>query len=393
MTGVARADPAVAVVIPNHNGRHHLEECLRSLSGLDYPKERISVVLVDNGSVDGSVEYLTTHHPEVRVVAHPVNLGFSAACNAGAAASSDAEIVVFLNNDMRVESRFLRELTAPIVDGRAPCTGAKILSWDGSTVDFAGGGMAFHGIGFQRGSRDGGATGGVGQREEGPTLFACGGAMAIARELFERVGGFDEDFFAYYEDADLGWRLWVLGYSVLFVPRAVCYHHHSATSRVFPREQIRMLQVRNPLLTVLKNYEAANVERVLLSSVLLAANRALEISGIDRNRFRIEPGESHPTAGLREVLDRAARRFRKNSIVSTLAIADLVALADVGVLLPRFVEKRARIQAGRARSDAEIAPLFGNPFWCVEPGARFERTQRGIEEFFRIHEIFRSSPR
>jgi GT2 family glycosyltransferase len=366
---------------------------LTSLGELDYPKDRISVIVVDNGSVDGSVQHLAARHPSVRVVVNPANLGFSAACNAGAALAADADVVVFLNNDMRVEKGFLRELLTPIEEGNAQCVAAKILSWDGKRIDFAGGGMAFHGIGFQRGYQEAKGAGpapAAGQDLDGPTLFACGGAMAIVRRVFEEAGGFDEDFFAYYEDADLGWRLWILGHTVRFAPRAVCYHHHAATSRAFPPEQIRMLQVRNPLLTVVKNYGEASVERILAASLLLAANRAVKIGGIDTSAFRIEREGSRPIGGVREVLVRAQRRLGRKTVVSKLAVADLVALADVGALLPKMAVKRARIQAARKRSDAEIAPLFLNPFWCVEPSETFERTQRALEEFFRIRELFRA---
>ena len=118
--------PRVSIVILNWNGRHHLDGCFESLDGLDYPRDRVEVILVDNGSVDGSVEHVRAAHPGVRLLANPVNVGFSAGCNQGAREARDAQQVVFLNNDIRVEPAFLRELVAPIVRGRCVATTARM---------------------------------------------------------------------------------------------------------------------------------------------------------------------------------------------------------------------------------------------------------------------------
>jgi len=380
----------VAIVVPNHNGRRQLGECLESIHALAYPRERVRTVLVDNGSVDGSTAFVRARYPWVRIHENGANRGFSAACNTGARLAGDAAALVFLNNDMRVEVNFLTELVGPLVDRLADCSSAKILSWNGEKVNYAGGGMNFHGIGFQKGWLE---TPSAAHDAEAPTLFACGGAMAITRACFEDAGGFDEDFFAYYEDSDLGWRLWVLGYRVLYAPRAVCFHHHSLTARSFPPEQIRMLQVRNPLLSIFKNYGEGALAPVLAASLLLAAKRALTIGGIGSEEFRIERTPSRPIGGLREHVVRARRRFGRKMAVPKLALADLVALGDVGELLPRLVEKREAVQRRRKRPDSEILPLFEDPLWCVEPRADYKRLQETVQDFFRIVDLFGSNGR
>ncbi len=377
--------PRAAIVLPNHNGRRHLDPCLVSLGELQYPKDRLEILIVDNGSVDGSTDHLRRHHPTVRIHENGKNLGFSAACNLGARLAGDVDVVVFLNNDMRVAPGFLREIVRPIVENRADATSAKILSWDGNRLNFAGGGMNFHGIGYQKGFME---EPRAEHDVEAPTLFACGGAMAISRAVFESSGGFDEDFFAYYEDADLGWRLWVLGHRVLFAPKAVCFHHHSVTSRSFPAERIRLLQVRNPILTIFKNFGDEALQRVLAPTLLLAARRALVIGGIDPDAFRIERSRSRPIGGMREVLVRAKRRISRKLSVPKLALADLVALADVGEMLPRLVERRRSIQERRRRPDAEILPLFEDPLWCVEPRQSYQLLQSTAVDFFGIREVF-----
>ena len=100
--------PRCAIVVLNLNGRHHLAPCFETLDALDYPRDRYEVVLVDNGSTDGSAAEMRRDHAWVTLIENPRNVGFSAGCNQGATAARDAEVLVFLNNDMRVEPSWLR---------------------------------------------------------------------------------------------------------------------------------------------------------------------------------------------------------------------------------------------------------------------------------------------
>jgi len=133
--------PRAAVVVLNYNGRRHISGCFESLRALDYPAEKLSALLVDNGSRDDSLALMRAEHPWVRLVENEVNRGFSAGCNQGAAHAADADMVVFLNNDMRVEAGWLRALVSPIARGECAATTAKMLSWDGKKMNSAGGGM------------------------------------------------------------------------------------------------------------------------------------------------------------------------------------------------------------------------------------------------------------
>jgi hypothetical protein len=121
--------PRVTIVVPNFNGGAVLGECLQSLSSLDYAAERLELVLVDNGSSDGSVGLARRSLPALRVIAHERNLGFAAACNAGTRVATQAEILVFVNNDMRFERDFLRELVAPLARRECAATTARIPGW------------------------------------------------------------------------------------------------------------------------------------------------------------------------------------------------------------------------------------------------------------------------
>ena len=203
--------PSVTVIVLNYNGLEHLEPCFRSLSALDYPPEALELMLVDNGSSDGSVELVRTAFPGVTVVELEENLGFAAGNNV-AAQRTDAEYVVFLNNDTKVDPQFVHALVDAVTgDDAVVSAGARMLTWDGESVDYAGGWIIFDGTGLQRGNGEPVLSDRYMARA--PTAFACGGAMIVDRAVFLDAGGFDEAYFAVYEDVDLGWRLWLYGHA------------------------------------------------------------------------------------------------------------------------------------------------------------------------------------
>lgn len=380
--------PPVTVVVLNFNGREHLEPCFASLRALDYPSDRVHLHLVDNGSTDGSAAFMRERFAGTQVTVHPTNLGFSAAINR-AVEVAETPYVAFLNNDTRVLPDWLGELVGPVARGEAAAAASHIVDWDGRDDLYQGGGCNFHGIGFQAGLH-GMKREHASPREPVEVLFACGAAMVMPRDLFLEVGGFDEDFFAFYEDVDLGWRLWVLGHRVVLVPTSVVHHHHSATASRVPIHQLRVLHMRNPLLTILKNYEDAHVMRALPAALMLSIRRMSFLANVDADDFRIERGAAPAAAPRRRWL----RRKRNDSEVVTVpkvALSDLVALEDVNRLFDRFVAKRREIQSRRRRPDREIFPLFMNPFWCAEQAETYRRLQESLVEFFGIDDIFRAS--
>ncbi len=368
--------PRVTVVIPNLDGRDVLPDCLASLAELDYERDRLEVVLVDNGSSDGSVELVRQRFPSVRVVQHAKNLGFAAACNAGARAAKGAEVVVFLNNDMRFEQEFLLELVAPIVRGECAASTAKILGWDGRTIDTSGTGTTFLGIAVQPGY-------GAPPRPEHDvprkTLFPCGGAMAIDAGVLRDVGGFDEEYFAYYEDLDLGWRMWVLGHEIHYTPTALCYHHHSHTSKRFPPEVVRLVMIRNSLYTCVKNYDDANLARVLPALFALAIRRAQLKSGLDAAPFRIE------AAGVSST-NRASAG--DTAPIQRMGAADLIAIDDLLANWEHWMRRRREVQSRRKRGDDEIQRLFLEPLACVEGDAAYAALQAALVARFGLDETF-----
>jgi GT2 family glycosyltransferase len=215
----------ISVVIPNWNGAEHLPRCLDSLAAQTWP--HFEVVVVDNGSRDGSLELLARAYPWVRVLALGENRGFSGACNAGIRATA-APLVALLNNDTEADADWLAEVVAAFArHPEAGLVASKMLLFDRRDVfHTAGDFYRVDGIPGNRGvwERD------AGQFDRETYVFsACGGSAAYRRAMLDQVGLLDEEFFYSCEDVDLAWRAQLSGWRCVYAPRAVIYHKLSAT--------------------------------------------------------------------------------------------------------------------------------------------------------------------
>ncbi|MFL5802286.1 MAG: glycosyltransferase [Roseiflexaceae bacterium] len=372
--------PTVSVVIVNFNGRQHLTPCLSSLLRQDYPADRVELILVDNGSQDGSLELMAESFPSVRVLANGGNAGFAPAVNRGAAAAT-GRYLALINNDAYADPGFLKALVATVEANRdrgVVCAAAQMLDWYGRQIDFVGGGVNFYGMGnqFFHQLPVGALT--VGAHE---LLFACGGAMLVDREVFLHVGGFDDTYFAYFEDVDFGWRLWVYGYRVLFVPEAIVHHRLHATSSTMHNYQLNTLFERNALITILKNYEDANLYQVLGPALLLLIKRGLTFAegAIDRAEFDLSRRNGQAT----EPDDIGVPR---------LSMSYLVALKDIVETFPQIWEKRTVIQSQRARPDSEILPLFKFSMGTSFNTGPYLALQQQLVDAFHVRDMFAGSP-
>jgi GT2 family glycosyltransferase len=210
--------PPADIVIPTWNGRALLERCLPTVVGQG------RVIVVDNGSQDGTAELLATRFPDVRVVAFPENRGFAAAVNAGIAAG-DAQAVVLVNNDVECDERFVAALAEAVhADGVGMAAGLLLVPGreriDSYGVEVDRTLSAF--------PRFAGAPWPTGLHDRGLAM-PSGGAAAYRREALHAVGGFDERVFAYMEDVDLGLRLQAAGWRCACAPDATGVHLGSAS--------------------------------------------------------------------------------------------------------------------------------------------------------------------
>ncbi len=368
---------SLTIVVPNWNGEEHLADCLSSLRQQDYGGP-IEVVVVDNGSTDRSLELVNREHRWVKVVRLETNRGFATACNRGAREGS-GEIALFLNNDTKVDTAWARELSTCFDDAGVAAAGAKILDWRGKRLDFVGGTLSFFGHAHQisQGETDDGRF-----DVEKEILFPCGGAMAVRRDLFLEAGGFDQDYFIYFEDVDLGWRLWLMGHRVVFCPAAITYHKLHSTRPRRVAESTKLLYERNALATITKNYEDESLARVLPAALLLCAARFLSFAGIDEHLYR-------PEAWRKRL-----RRPPDAETVSRVALSHLAAVEEYGRSLDLVLQKRAQVQVRRRRPDREILPLFGSPFQpALLDSDRERRAIEALREALDLDELFGGSAR
>src|SRR5256712_5070531 len=244
--------PLVSIVVVNWNGKTLLDDCLASLARQTWPKREF--ILVDNGSVDGSRELIgtwTERLPHAQALFLPNNTGFCRANNL-AFAQAHGEWIALFNNDAIADPTWLEELLR-YGDGahRIGMLGGKILFQDlPGVIDKAGHLIYWDGQNRGRGHMEV-DTGQYDRAEE--TLWPDACAALYPRQLFEETGGFDESFFAFGDDADLGLRARLLGWKAWYVPTAIVHHRHSASFGAYSPLKV-MLVERNRLLLAVKNF-------------------------------------------------------------------------------------------------------------------------------------------
>jgi GT2 family glycosyltransferase len=240
--------PKASIIVVNFNRVNLLEKCLRSLDAQS--TQDFETIVVDNGSVDGSVEMLENRFPQVRVIQNPDNFGFCRANNQGFQAARGAYFLV-LNNDAEAHTDWVKSLVecadanpeAGMVASKIYVAGSQqkidkighLIYWDGQNRGRGAGEQDF------------------GQYDEEEILWPDGCAALYRAQMIQETGGFDEDFFAYADDAELGLRGRLLGWKAVLAKRAVVYHHRGATLGKYNPERIALIE-RNRLWLVWKHF-------------------------------------------------------------------------------------------------------------------------------------------
>jgi GT2 family glycosyltransferase len=260
MTEGAALPPRVSVVIPTWNGRDLLLHALRSLRCQSW--RDFETVVVDNGSTDDTLERVTSEFPDIRIIRLPENRGFAAGVNAGIRATA-GDIVVLMNNDTEAAPTWLSALVGALDQYPAvsACASKMMDYQDRTRIDAAGVQFGLFASNIGQGQVDGPRF-----AEEREVFGACAGAAAYRRSVLDEVGLFDESFFAYFEDVDLGARIQLAGHRCLYVPDAVIYHRGSATSDRMADTRFYLL-MRNALVLF---FRYAPRRRLLWSPVVVA---------------------------------------------------------------------------------------------------------------------------
>ncbi len=217
-----------AVVIPNWNGKSSLGTCLDSLI---IQSIKTTIIVVENGSKDGSLEFLQNNYPDIQIIINKQNLGFAGGVNLGIkhAIGLKVDYVALFNNDAVADKNWLSSLVKVIDDdkniGIVTC---KLLSIDKKHIDSTGDLYTVWGLPYPRGRGEISSN----KYDDMRNVFAASGGASLYRtELFKDIGYFDEDFFAYYEDVDLSFRAQLRGWKIQYVPEATAFHQIGATSK------------------------------------------------------------------------------------------------------------------------------------------------------------------
>ncbi len=380
-------NPEASIVVVHHRGLEHLLESLAALEAAGGLSAEI--VLVDNAS-DTPRGAVLGRHPAVRVVDAGANVGFAAGCRLGVEAAR-APVVLFVNDDAAVLPDAPRRLVEALSDADPDvvAVGGRLTDWSGTRNDFSDGFLTFDGHAFAADA--GRPVAALPAMEPGDErLFACGGLMAVRRAEFLASGGFDDDYFAYLEDVDFGWRQWIFGRRVIAEPRAVARHRGGATGEALGIFSRGFLFEKNAFATVYKNL-GREAFRDLMPAVAMTfvtrvgemlARRNPGAAELERDPYAAAPG---PPSFSRRLFGIAAGVGARITVDDPLTIAHLRALSWIHRHHAALAEKRRAVQAGRQRADSEIFAKFPMRLVPTYPG-----DERLASDFFAP--FFESAP-
>jgi len=360
----ADREGVVSVILVNYMGADDTIVCLNAFDDVEWPVDRLELIVVDNDFGDGQAEQIAQACPTARVIQAGGNLGFAGGCNLGVD-NATGQYVAFLNNDARPGRRWIAAaVEAMEADQDISAVASKVLDWEGQTVDYVDGSLAWFGMGYKREAErpDDGSY-----EVARDVLFGTGAAFFVTAAAYREVGGFDERFFMFYEDVDFGWRLNLLGRRVRYVPESLAYHKHHVTMRKFGNYRETYLLERNALLAMVKNYSDETLARVLPAAMALSVRRTTEMGGLD-------------PASLSDV------PLASDVVVPKLSLTGVYGIDHLASLLGSMWESRRDLQAKRKRTDAELFPLFRN---AIEPAYSLPRYLAAHADLVRAFDLDR----
>lgn len=333
--------PRVSVILVNFRG---VEDTLLALSALDdvrWPRDRLEIVVVDNGSGDDSVSRLRCVAQDIVLVESAENLGFAGGCNLGVQHTT-GDIVAFLNSDARPDIEWVAAAVEMLADSGVGAVASRVLDWDGKLVDFIDAGLTWFGKGYKPFVGERASSLGTVAKD---VLFGTGSAMFVRRSIFDELGGFDERFFMFYEDVDFGWRLNLLGHRFRYAPHSIAYHRHHAAADRFGRFRETYFLERNALFCLYKNLSDENLSRMLPAAIALTVRRGVAAGALDSEQFDYRSTDTDDTQ-----LEQSVPRVTIASMYAVDQLVDHLAALKVD---------RDRIQSTRRVTDRSIGSLMG----------------------------------
>jgi GT2 family glycosyltransferase/glycosyltransferase involved in cell wall biosynthesis len=365
------AEPLVSVVLVNYKGADDTITCLRSFDHVDWPAGSLELIVVDNASGGDDAERIRREVPHAVVIEAEDNTGFAGGCNLGVR-SARGDVVGFINNDARPGPQWIRSAVEVLqYDRSIASVASKVLDWDGERIDYVDGSLTWFGMGYKREVE----RPDTGEWETArDVLFGTGAAMFVRRDVYESVGGFDERFFMFYEDVDLGWRLNLLGWRVRYEPGSVAYHKHHASMNKFGSYRETFYLERNALFSMVKNFGDEALARTLPAALALAVTRSVERGEIDPGALDLRRAPGGDDVG--------------EMTVPKVTMAGILAIADATTDVEGLWAERRRLQSERLSSDTELAPLFRQAIEPAFPLPRYLKAHQALVQAFGIDELF-----
>ena len=301
----------VTAIIVNWNDKDVIVECIQSI--LDQNRNKIDIIISDNGSKDDSVEFIRKRFPSIKIIENGENLGFGSAVNRGLGLAK-GDYLLFLNSDLKLHSKCVGELAEVLEsDSNVGGTIPKILHIDQqNTINSLGVLINYTGIAYPNllGEKD------PGYQE--PFESACGGIFMLRREVYETVGGFDEDLFLYHEDHDLSWRIRLAGWHLKVAPQAIMYHHYKFNKGVLKYYSSE----KNRLHILLKNMEIKTLALIFPALIIIEFSQWF------------------------------------HAVINKWFLLKIKSYIEILKLFPRILTKRKKIKLSRKVSDKEITRVY-----------------------------------
>ena len=324
--------PKVSVIIVNYNGKTLLEQCLESLFKVNY--DNFEVILVDNNSTDKTVEFVTKKYPLIILIKLDSNKGFAEPNNMGAKIAK-GKYLLFLNNDTVVTPNFISEMIKVVENNKKIAICQSLLLQSDGSIDSSGDFIDGLGVVFSS--------------KEIPNKIqkissAKGASLLIRKQTFTDLGGFDKKFFATFEDVDLGWRTWILGYDVVIAPKSIVYHLGGQTiSKIKP--EIAFHGFKNQISMKITNFETNLVFKKLSLFFIKYGLRELKIwldyslTGTTRltptkyeKKIASKPSISTILKSLFWILTNSRYLIRKHHEINSKRVRQTKKLEELGVI-------------------------------------------------------------
>ena len=356
----------VSVVLVNFRGTDDTLEAIENLGAIDWPTELLEIVVVENASGDDSAARIKAAAPHVKLIVSETNDGFAGGCNKGVAASS-GEFVALLNNDARPDSAWIRAAVEKFAESpRIGAVASRVLDWEGKLVDYIGSAMTWYGMGYKPLTAElVPSTPDLAK----DVLFGTGSAMFVRRSVYDLLEGFDERYFMFFEDVDLGWRLNLLGWRYAYEPRSLAFHKHHASMAAFGPYKETYLLERNALYTLYKNIGEESLGEALPAAMALSIRRGVSRAELDSTSFDLRKPGGDKDASID---------------VSKQLVSAVFSIDQFVEQLPSLRASRDAIQASRTVADSRIWRLFGSADEPISQDVDYVRGYENIVTSFDV---------